>query len=545
MKKIDRKEYEQLDEGILGAITSFAKKLLQKALGKNKLIADFNFDIPDAYHTSEGDLVGYYAFTTSGDTLRLNYAIDGESEDLFSIDLIPDGKPLDSPEYTIYFEPDATSKDINNAITELLSGNFTEGALTLYAKELALLERKSPAKTAVYNWIEDEEFYDSRMDIIQDEKLSRVYAEYVRTVEGRPVSQASFINYVKEYLASNGLKNAWTRGPYRIASGEKQKSIETPEQKQQVIELENAEETLFSWRDSFNDVGFNFDFLANVPDYSPYGMILYGNGGTGKSYEITKRVGKYKNHIERGALNTKRLVRILYDYRDYDFIVFDDADSVVTNSNSANILKAACDDTLRNSNNGLAVISVPAKSGELRDIETETYVTDDGVDYEGFEFGASIIIITNLNSIKDKALTTRFMPVPIFMTKQEILEKILDTFDYKALGVSDASARSVANTMITLFENEDLNIEDHQASYRFFRTACMVRERNPDWLGWTLRALGIGVKTSYKQLKKAASTQRTKKPIFENTIIVPSDITLNFEDREIILEKGDTIKVLS
>jgi hypothetical protein len=476
-----------LDEGIV----DFFKKIFIR----NPYIVDFDFDVPDAYSTSDGDLIGYYAYLSGGAEIRLNYLMDGNNDKLFSVDYIADGDAYDKPSRSILLDPDASNKEINDAVNDLISNNLQEGIFSTIEKRF--LERVSPAKDEVYAWIEDPEWMDARLDIIQDEKLARVYTEYARTVEGRPVSQASFITYTKQYLNNNGLSNKWTRGAYTPNKPKKMNPIITPSEQTNVTALASNSDMIFGWKEAFGDMEDDFEELLDDQENMPYGQLVYGSGGSGKSYFYVNEAHKYDAEIIKGAPNTARLVRILYDYRDKEVIIFDDADSIVTTANSANILKMALDDTAEG-----RVIYLPKSSGaDLKGIEPDVYDTDGNL-VQAFHFNASIVIITNLGGLKNTALRSRLYLNPIFMTKEDIIEKIMLTVDPSSLGASEADSRMVADFLVTLVQNDDLDITNDQLSYRFFKIGLKLRKRYPDnWTGKLLRKLGIGIRSSYKDLK--------------------------------------------
>ena len=548
MKKIVR----SFDEAKFGS--GSRKKVLMAIASRMKKQGydfDIDLDITDSFSTPQGDMEGFYVYIDGDRELRINFRLDSNSDVIASVDLIPANASYEKPSETIVFSDDVGNREITQAIGGLIDGNLQES----FEKKNTVIERSSPAKTAILNWLNDPEFMDARLDIIQDERLSHVYSEYVRTTDGRPVSQAAFINTIKEFLQNNGMKNAYTRVAYTRKTNQKVTSIVSSGEAPTVKAIASTSPFISTWREAFEDMEDDFEELMDDPTRMPFGQIVYGNGGTGKSffYNETKDSGKYKMEIIKGAPNLSRLIKILYDYKDHDVIVFDDADSVITTNNSANILKMALDDTAANidpERRGRRVIYLPKGSGkDLQGIQTDVFDSD-GNPVEAFYFSASVVVITNLPDIKDKALKTRCYLNPIFMSKTDIIEKISETVDPSDFGVTPMQVRLVMDAMVTLIESGDFDITDDQLSYRFFKIALKLIKQYPDrWIGKLYRKLGIGIKTSYADLdtkrRKRASTQRNKKPISENTVVLPSNITLNFEDREIILEKGDTIKVLS
>lgn len=814
---------EKIEEGLKSFFKKIFQFFAQKLLKRNRYIVDFDFDIP-IYTSSElGNLIGYSAFLKDEREIVLFYLTDGSSKELYCVSIYRESDPYEKPYNTIVLEQNSSMAVINQSIEELITGNLQESYFS--EEEMNILERKSPAQEEVYAWIEEPEFFDARLDIIQDEKLAQVYAEYVRTSIGRPVSQASFITYIKEYLSNNGLKNKWTRGPYTVKKNVTMSVVHPPEEQSKIKSFSTNSDIIFSWKEAFEDMEDDFQDLIDDPTHMPYGQLVYGNGGTGKAQplyskvltsngfktmgeieigdgvitpngdvvkvietfpqegerdvyeftfsdgsktradinhlwkvwyqgntnkvsvkttedilkkglkdsqgrwhwsiplninpidfgsatqeikfdpyvlgvllgdgcfrsdyptftttdsfikdEISKRVEKYgctvseisdflkenglwglksddkfipeqykycsiNNRLEilqglidsdgyiakngytliclksekliddirfivkslggwaskkekivkfdcangntsgifynltivlpeeydvaslpmkkdlykkgltirdisyvgkektkcimidsdehlymtddfivthnsyfftrqaektnsgyvKGAPNTARLVRILYDYKDKEVIIFDDADSIITNANSANILKMATDDTTGALNNGKRIIYLPKGSGkDMKGIEPDVY-DDDGNLIQAFYFSASVVIITNLPDIKDKALKTRLYLNPIFMDKEDIIEKIMLTIKPEEFGATEVDSRMVADFLIKLVENGDFDITNDQLSYRFFTIGLKLRKRYPNnWTGKLLRKLNIGIKSSYKDLK--------------------------------------------
>lgn len=130
------------------------------------------------------------------------------------------------------------------------------------------------------------------------------------------------------------------------------------------------------------------DMLANASCLGQIrSLILSGPAGLGKSYAVEQAVRQYdpeglKTIIAKGFVRPTGLYLLLHEYQHPGcVIVLDDADSIFSDQDALNILKAACDTTKRR--------TISWRS--------ETRMTDaDGepVDRE-FEFRGTIIFITN------------------------------------------------------------------------------------------------------------------------------------------------------
>lgn len=130
------------------------------------------------------------------------------------------------------------------------------------------------------------------------------------------------------------------------------------------------------------------DMLANASCLGQIrSLIVSGPAGLGKSYTIEEAIRQYDPHenhtiIAKGFVRPTGLFLLLHQYRHKgNVIVLDDADSIFSDQDALNILKAACDTTKKRQ------ISWRA----------ETRMTDeDGEPIERtFEYKGTIIFITN------------------------------------------------------------------------------------------------------------------------------------------------------
>ncbi len=338
------------------------------------------------------------------------------------------------------------------------------------------------------------------MQMIQKEKFSNMYKIFIKTYEGegKTPSSSSFSKFIKQILKDNGMTNPNMRAGYTSKKSSIELAITLPEEKEYVNNFKESSKIAFTWKDQFEDLEDDFDELMSTPDSMPFGQLVYGNGGTGKSFHFNKEQSNYDMEILKGSPNTARLIKYLYDYRNIDCIVFDDADSVVTNANSAVILKMALDDTVSE-----RVIHLPKGSGkDLSGIETDVF-DNNGNPVEAFKFNSQVVIITNLKDIKDKALKTRLYTNPIFMTKEDIVEKIADTCNPSDFGCTKQQADDVALFLTALIESGEFEIKNESMSYRFFKVGLKMIKRYPErWKPKVLRKMEIGVRMNLKDQEK-------------------------------------------
>ncbi len=449
-------------------------------------------DIPDGYENSLGKFRAFTCYHSDESELRINFQLS-DSDYVYSVDYFK--KNAEKPTETLVFDKQTNIVQVINTITDLVSGSLKEED---YTPKYSMTEKRRKTATGgvVKNWITNPEFKDEREKMIQSMKFSKLYALFVRSDETADIkkvpSQSSFAKFVKEYLKDQGMTNPNIRASFKKKSPSVEIPVILPEEKPKVTAFKEPTKMMFSWQDAFEDMEDDFGELMADKHSMPFGQLVYGNGGTGKSYFFVQEKPKHSMEIVKGAPNLARLIRILYDYRNIDVIVFDDADSVVTSANSANILKMATDDTAKE-----RVVYLPKGSGkDMAGIEPDVY-DDDGNLIQAFKFSASIVVITNLKDIKDKALKTRLYLNPIFMTKEDIIEKIKITSKPEDFGCSNQQAEEVAELMTGLIESGEFSISNAQLSYRFFKIGLKMIKNYPNrWKGKVMRKLHIGVRTS-------------------------------------------------
>jgi len=171
--------------------------------------------------------------------------------------------------------------------------------------------------------------------------------------------------------------------------------------------------------------GFLSDMIVMLANGDQPSVVVTGPGGLGKShtvttalkkaglkdmsilddYEIGANVPKNAFVVIKGYSTPKGLYRTLYENRN-SIIVFDDCDSVLKDSTSLNILKAALDSYSRR------IISYNA---DIRDTDLPN----------AFEFTGGVVFISNMNStLLDQAIITRSLAVDLSMTSEQKIERM-------------------------------------------------------------------------------------------------------------------------
>lgn len=475
---------------------------LESRLSKNHTFK-IDYDIIDSYKTPQGTMVGYYVDIGKERELRINYLEGDNNGTIATVDLIEAKDTYENPSKTLVFSPDINNRELTRAIEGLITGTLEED--TEKKSEIELEEKRVPIKKQFDSWINDPVEREQRLEILQKEKLTATaYTSLIQSLpDGEtPMSLSSFVSTAKEYLKKNGLTNVHTRGAYQVKKNQILVSVIADEEKEGVKEISEASDIAFSWRELFQDLQDDFEEMMSDPYNGPFGVILHGNGGTGKSYYFEEKAGEYRTEPIKGALNTSKLVRELYNRRKDKLVIFDDADSVVTTNNSANILKSATDDTVRESDReGRAIIYLPKSSGaDMKGIVPDVY-NSHGELIDAFYFYPQIVIITNLTDIRDKALKSRLYVETIFMTKDEIIEKISETSNYKRYGATQAQNKEVMKLLVSLIEGGVFDIKDEKVTYRFYKQGIKFVKLYPNWAEKVMRKLDIGIRSGADYMK--------------------------------------------
>ncbi len=465
-------------ESASDVMTSFAKSLNARF--------PFGLDVsmPDGHKNSSGTFRSYIGYLPDGRELRINFLL-ADPDRIHSVDLFEEDSAV--PEETIGFAEDADLSQICEIVADLVTGNLRD-ADSYVTHPKVLRGQTGAAQKKVLDWLNEPQHSKTRIKAIQNERLARVYVDYVRSQPNgdKLLTQHSFVKNVKQYLLANGLKNRWSKLPYKKKKVTKEIDIKLPEEEKIVKEFVPINETLFSWSDIFDDIKHDFEELMENPDQYPFGMVLYGNGGTGKSYFFEEQAPKYDSVIIKGAPNTSTLFNILYENKDKQLMIFDDADSVIVNPNSVNVLKAALTDT------GERRVFAPNKTA-MKDKDLISL----GENQKYFVFNGCVVVITNVKQgIKDKALESRVYAIALFMTKEDIIEKIRATCDPAIFGVTDEQADAVAGFLTDLAGDGRFKVRDEFVSYRFYKQGVKYIKRHPDkWQEKMLRKLRIGIRT--------------------------------------------------
>lgn len=229
----------------------------------------------------------------------------------------------------------------------------------------------------------------------------------------------------KEYDAA---KSAYEDARVSIRTGVVMKPIEDPAVEKMQARFEEEERATPEER--FGDME---SYIRNVILGLDTSALICGAPGVGKTYRIMQAIKKSGKQIGRdydvikGKCTPLVLYQMLHDYQNKgQILVIDDADSIITDDVSINLIKAATDSSderIVSYGTNLKLVVPEEKQGLYTDWDTlpnGTLIYPRSFVYEG-----SIIIITNMNAGQvDTAIRSRAMICDLSFTTNEVLNLV-------------------------------------------------------------------------------------------------------------------------
>lgn len=434
-----------------------ANKVIQKIINvvERKISQQITIStIPYRYQNQYGSFVGFFGFSNS-QLFRVNF-LQGKSDFVHSMDLF-DG--ASNPKITIDLYELNVVQCIEAMSEELING------LSMPLKESA--DRKeyvsSDRKKMLFNeWLKEEL---NALEYLQNKKLPEVYVLFLKKDQeyNKEVNLASFTQMAKEHLFSLGLTNPTFR-PRKKGTVEKEVVDKALEDK--FLDIVDS----MGWEDKF-------EFLKGSIKQMHLGRInsifVYGNPGTGKSYDIINTLNElgsdyklYKGNVIKG---TDDLFRLLYnnrgDTKNNKILVFDDADKVIQNTD-INIWKTILENTPERE-----ITYVDVKRNKNKNISDIPPV---------FSFFSSVIFISNSPKL-NSAIASRSVVLNVKLSNEQALEKIEATLK-EFLPDVEMKIKKEALEYAREISNGIKNVD-----YRSVEKIIIARQINPkDWKKYAL-----------------------------------------------------------
>lgn len=241
--------------------------------------------------------------------------------------------------------------------------------------------------------------------ILVENRLSMVYKDAFKPWADEnqtTLSNIAFFNKAKDWLEANKLENRYARKTLIINTKNKVELVDTPSEDREWKDLvANSAEGVWT------DLKMAIVGLTK----SAYNSIaVIGSPGVGKSRFVEKTLqeeGVEYFKVTGAIKDLKSFVKVLYDHRDNEILIFDDT-NLLTTKGFREILLAALDDQ-------------PSRTISYFDSK-EMNKTRNVVPNQ-FEFTSGVIFISNSQKA-DPALKSRSVVIPVFFDKEQIVDMI-------------------------------------------------------------------------------------------------------------------------
>lgn len=225
-------------------------------------------------------------------------------------------------------------------------------------------------------------------------------------------------------------------------------------------------------------------------------LVIYGGPGIGKSYVVEKTVkeeGLQKNKdffVIKGRITTSSLYQTLFMHRKGSLLMFDDADSVWGDQDSANLLKAALDSYdvrtiswISNRTVNVSKMTDEAKEEFNQRLDDKLLVDPDDRSIKfpsSFDFEGRIIFISNLTKDKfDEAILNRSAKIDMTLTKEQVFMRMEGIIDQ--LGSKDVPKDVKLEILDFLKQQTFAGIMTNVSMRTFVAAEDLYRSGLPNW----------------------------------------------------------------
>lgn len=414
------------EASVSGGSEEGAAERIAKYIGR-RLGVEFKYVNCDGYSNADGLFAGFFFCAADDSALRVNWK--------------------DSQFYSISYwdswvnHPDTPSKEILIANISPMDASFVK----LMPQIVAAIKSEEA---------EDAEMYESFITekaIQYEGETWNSPAEFIKAVAGdwdvdqiQSVLKANGNTYNKQQIQAKvnqvlGVEDkpekptkTKTKEPaIKVVPGKPEKVAPPPcvkKAEQQLAKVKYADpETVFEDLDSYTKMV--------ATGYSP-AFLITGQGGIGKSYNVTKVLSQYGTKgedyvIMKGKCTPIKMYKFLYTHYN-QICVFDDCDSIFDSKDGINILKGVLDSGENREVSWDNANTVDTFGMTRKEIETALATAVAAGQRNAipsfFEFEGAVIFISNLTYDdiykKDRALPTRCLTLDINLRAEDVINRI-------------------------------------------------------------------------------------------------------------------------
>lgn len=521
MRKVNvDKLYEwQIEEAFRAGKSKEMLPKILRVLSKKTGIKFHNQDadvlLPEEYMNSTGKYLGFMVFAVnSEEAIRFNFALEGDSERIVSIDYF--SGPSNKPDYTIRIPSQFNIVQTLDHVAAVITGEYFDimnEAIHLYTNRR--LEERASHRDLIQGWLSQNEEvqqlmarrggkdWDQLMDDYEDYLISQ-------GVGSQMPAKTTFQIYTRQVFKEMGDSRTADGIPHvTVVRGQRETMINTDDQGEEVFEnqiIQNEHLEKFDYMEwIFSEI------QQGNKEYN--GVYLYGQGGIGKSHTAEQMLKPLPNctYFEGVIQGYTGLLDLLYKNRKDKIIVMDDTidHKLMKNTTVQNILKLAMlpdpPNRIRVSkkaktgdDSGVNVTGASMEEPPVSSTDLIDFTSDEGVlggeledSPEDFYFDSWVVFITNYPEVP-QPISDRTEQIEFIFTNEQItdiIERALEGCPPKEL---DADTKKGALDWL----RENLRAAGNATlSFRLFRKiANLYATAPPDkWEKWAvikLRAAG-------------------------------------------------------
>lgn len=441
-------------------------RIITRKTGIDFYNKDAEMIFPEEYQNATGKYLGFMVFTKiGGEAFRFNFALEGDSERIVSVDYF--NEPSSFPRDTIEIPKQFNIVQVMDHIVAVLSGEYAGIIDEAYRRDSKLIEKKvelkerESHKDIIRTWVEgDPNAQDALSRRGPDwDGLLNEYIDFLEETGYRisPPAKVTFQVNARKAFHDMGDDAVADNIPHvNVRRGQRETIINTDEQSEQVFDESIVQNEHL---EKFNYMEWIFTRIQ-AGDKEFNGVYLFGQGGVGKSYAAEQMLKPLPNctYFEGVIQGYTGLLELLYKNRKDKILVIDDSidHKLMTNTTVQNILKLAMlpdppnriqiskrgggeSDSEEAEVMGASMDAPPSGSEDLVDFTSDEGIlgADTKDSPEDFQFDSWLVFITNYpkvpQPIADRTERIEF----IFSNDQvtDIIERALAACEPKNLSV--------------------------------------------------------------------------------------------------------------